>query len=157
IATQIGAQFLEKTRGGKGILLSGLPGVSRGKVAVIGGGVVGTNAAKIALGLGADVTILDLNPARLRELDELFGNQVQTLMSNPLNIAVSLREEYLYVGAVVITGPRAPRLVTESMVKAMKEKSVILDVAIDQGVIFETSDRITTHDNPTYEKQGVIH
>jgi alanine dehydrogenase len=157
IATQIGAKFLENTHGGKGILLSGIPGVKKGKVAVIGGGNVGANAAKIALGLGADVTILDLNPARLRELDEFFGNQVQTMMSNPYNIASAVAEADLVIGAVLIPGTRAPKLVTEEMVQAMKEKSVIVDVAIDQGGIFETSDRITTHDNPTYEKHGVIH
>ncbi|RKQ34692.1 alanine dehydrogenase [Oceanobacillus halophilus] len=157
IATQIGARFLEKTSGGKGILLSGIPGVNRGKVTIIGGGVVGTNAAKIALGLGADVTIIDLSANRLRELDQLFGNQLQTMMSNPFNIAESVSEADLVIGAVLIPGTRAPKLVTESMVKAMKPKSVIVDVAIDQGGIFETSDRITTHDNPTYEKHGVIH
>jgi len=157
IAAQIGAQFLEQPKGGKGILLSGVPGVSRGKVTIIGGGVVGANAAKIAIGLGADVTIIDLNPARLRELDDLFGNQIQTMMSNPLNIAESVAEADLVIGAVLIPGTKAPKLVTESMVKAMKEKSVIVDVAIDQGGIFETSDRITTHDNPTYEKHGVVH
>ncbi|WP_156290576.1 alanine dehydrogenase [Oceanobacillus salinisoli] len=157
IATQIGAQFLEKTRGGKGILLSGIPGVKRGKVTIIGGGVVGTNAAKIALGLGAEVSILDLSPARLRELDELFGNQVNTIMSNPFNIAEAVADSDLVIGAVLIPGTRAPKLVTEEMVKAMKDKAVIVDVAIDQGGIFETSDRITTHDNPTYEKYGVVH
>lgn len=157
IATQIGARFLEKTSGGKGILLSGIPGVSRGKVTIIGGGVVGMNAAKIALGLGADVTIIDLNANRLRELDQLFGNQIQTIMSNPLNIAESVAGADLVIGAVLIPGTRAPKLVKESMVKAMKAKSVIVDVAIDQGGIFETSDRITTHDDPTYEKHGVVH
>ncbi|SDI32079.1 L-alanine dehydrogenase [Alteribacillus persepolensis] len=157
IASQIGAQFLEKPKGGKGILLSGVPGVHRGKVTVIGGGVVGTNAAKIAIGLGADVTILDLNPTRLRELDSLFGNQVKTIMSNPLNIAESVAEADLVIGAVLIPGTKAPKLVSEDMVKAMKHKSVIVDVAIDQGGIFETSGKITTHDNPTYEKHGVVH
>ncbi|HEX7064249.1 MAG TPA: alanine dehydrogenase [Bacillales bacterium] len=157
MASQIGAQFLEKPKGGRGILLSGIPGVSRGKVTVVGGGVVGTNAAKIAMGLGASVTILDLNPGRLRELDDLFGNEINTLMSNPLNIADSVRESDLVIGAVLIPGARAPKLVTEEMIKTMKEGSVIVDVAIDQGGIFETTDKITTHDDPTYNKHGVVH
>ncbi|HEU5141416.1 MAG TPA: alanine dehydrogenase [Bacillales bacterium] len=157
MAAQIGAQFLEKPKGGRGILLSGIPGVSRGKVTVVGGGVVGTNAAKIAMGLGASVTILDLNPGRLRELDDLFGNEINTLMSNPLNIADSVRESDLVIGAVLIPGAKAPKLVTEEMIKTMKEGSVIVDVAIDQGGIFETTDKITTHDDPTYNKHGVVH
>ncbi|MEQ6388686.1 alanine dehydrogenase [Bacillaceae bacterium S4-13-58] len=157
MASQIGAQFLEKTKGGKGILLGGVPGVSRGKVTVIGGGVVGTNAAKIAMGLGADVTIVDLNPDRLRQLDDIFGSSINTLMSNPLNIAEALKESDLVVGAVLIPGAKAPRLVTEEMVQAMTPGSVIVDVAIDQGGIFETTDRITTHDNPTYIKHEVLH
>lgn len=157
MAAQIGAQFLEKQYGGRGILLSGLPGVSRGKVSVIGGGTVGMNAAKIAMGLGASVTILDLNPNRLRELDDLFGNEINTLMSNPLNIAEAVKESDLVIGAVLIPGAKAPRLVTEEMVKSMKKGSVVLDVAIDQGGIFETTDRITTHDDPTYERHGVVH
>ncbi|MBM7554965.1 alanine dehydrogenase [Thalassobacillus pellis] len=157
MATQIGAQFLEKLHGGKGILLGGIPGVKRGKVTVIGGGVVGTNAAKIALGLGADVTIIDLNPERLRQLDDIFGSEINTLMSNPLNIQESLAESDLVIGAVLIPGAKAPKLVTDEMVQAMPMGSVIVDVAIDQGGIFETTDRITTHDNPTYEKHGVVH
>ncbi|ARI79151.1 alanine dehydrogenase [Halobacillus mangrovi] len=157
MASQIGAQFLEKSHGGKGILLGGIPGVRRGRVTVIGGGVVGTNAAKIAMGLGADVTIIDLNPDRLRQLDDIFGSDINTLMSNPLNIQEALAESDLVIGAVLIPGAKAPKLVTEEMVKAMKEGSVIVDVAIDQGGIFETTDRITTHDNPTYEKHGVLH
>lgn len=157
MAAQIGAQFLEKPKGGRGILLSGIPGVSRGKVTIIGGGMVGTNAAKIAIGLGADVTIVDLNPQRLRELDDLFGNQINTLMSNPLNIAEAVKESDLVIGAVLIPGAKAPRLVTEEMVKTMKPGSVIVDVAIDQGGIFETTDRISTHDDPTYVKHGVVH
>lgn len=157
MAAQIGAQFLEKQYGGMGILLSGVPGVKRGKVTVVGGGVVGTNAAKIAAGLGADVTILDLNPERLRELDDIFGNSINTLMSNPMNIAESVAESDLVIGAVLIPGAKAPKLVTEEMIKSMSDGSVIVDVAIDQGGIFETTDRITTHDNPTYEKHGVVH
>ncbi|ABO68718.1 MULTISPECIES: alanine dehydrogenase [Geobacillus] len=157
MAAQIGAQFLEKPYGGKGILLSGVPGVARGKVTIIGGGVVGTNAAKVAVGLGADVTIIDLNADRLRELDDIFGHQITTLMSNPMNIAEAVAEADLVIGAVLIPGARAPKLVTEDMVKAMKPGSVIVDVAIDQGGIVETSDHVTTHDNPTYVKHGVVH
>ncbi|ARI76424.1 alanine dehydrogenase [Halobacillus mangrovi] len=157
MATQVGAQYLEKSYGGKGILLSGVPGVSRGKVVIIGGGIVGTNAAKIAIGLGAHVTILDLNPDRLRELDDQFGSDIQTLMSNPFNIAEAVKEADLVIGAVLIPGAKAPKLVTEDMVKSMKEGSVIVDVAIDQGGNFETVDHITTHDNPIYEKHGVLH
>ncbi|MBN8235265.1 alanine dehydrogenase [Halobacillus kuroshimensis] len=157
MATQIGAQYLEKSYGGMGILLSGVPGVSRGKVVIIGGGIVGTNAAKIAIGLGAQVTILDLNPTRLRELDDQFGSDIQTLMSNPYNIAESVKDADLVIGAVLIPGAKAPKLVSEDMVKSMKEGSVIVDVAIDQGGNFETVDHITTHDDPIYEKHGVLH
>lgn len=157
MSTQIGAQFLEKTRGGKGILLGGVPGVKRGKVTIIGGGVAGTNAAKIAIGFGADVTILDVNPDRLRQLDDIFKQDVQTLMSNPYNIMASVQESDLVIGAVLIPGARAPKLVTKEMIQSMNEGSVVVDIAIDQGGIFETTDRITTHDNPTYEKYGVLH
>lgn len=157
MSVQIGAQFLEKPKGGTGILLGGIPGVKKGKVTIIGGGVVGTNAAKIAIGLGADVTIVDLSPERLRQLDDIFGNDIQTLMSNPMNIADSVKDSDLVIGAVLIPGAKAPKLVTEDMVKAMKPGSVIVDVAIDQGGVFETVDHITTHDNPTYVKHGVVH
>lgn len=157
MAAQIGSQFLQKTNGGKGILLAGVPGVSRGKVTIIGGGVVGTNAAKMAIGLGADVTIIDLSAERLRQLDDIFGNQIQTLMSNSFNIAAAVAEADLLIGAVLIPGAKAPKLVTEEMVKVMKPGSVIVDVAIDQGGIVETVDYITTHDNPTYEKHDVVH
>ena len=157
MSAQIGAQFLEKPKGGLGILLGGVPGVKRGKVTVIGGGVVGTNAAKIAMGLGADVTIMDLSPERMRQLDDIFGTEINTMMSNPLNIAEAVRESDLVIGAVLIPGAKAPKLVTEDMIKDMKAGSVIVDVAIDQGGIFETTDRITTHDNPTYTKHDVVH
>ncbi|WP_347861992.1 alanine dehydrogenase [Salimicrobium sp. PL1-032A] len=157
MATQIGAQYLEKAYGGKGVLLGGIPGVERGNVVVIGGGVVGTNAAKIAIGLGANVTMIDLNPDRLRELDDQFGGDIQTLMSNPMNISNAVAEADLVIGAVLIPGAKAPKLVTEDMVKAMKEGSVIVDVAIDQGGNFETVDHVTTHDDPIYEKHGVLH
>jgi alanine dehydrogenase len=157
MAPQIGSQFLEKVYGGKGILLSGVPGVRRGKVTIIGGGTAGTNAAKIAVGLGADVTILDVNPDRLRQLDDIFGTDLTVLMSNPYNIAESVKNSDLVIGAVLIPGARAPKLVTEEMIKEMSPGSVVVDIAIDQGGIFETTDKITTHDNPTYEKHGVIH
>lgn len=157
MSAQIGAQFLEKSKGGKGILLGGVPGVKPGKVTIIGGGVVGTNAAKIAVGLGADVTIMDLSADRLRQLADIFGSSLKTLMSNPFNIAEEVAASDLVIGAVLIPGAKAPRLVTEEMVKTMKPGSVIVDVAIDQGGIVETIDRITTHDNPTYEKHGVLH
>ncbi|MGG3448759.1 alanine dehydrogenase [Domibacillus aminovorans] len=157
MAAQIGAQFLEKQEGGKGILLGGVPGVKKGKVAVIGGGMVGMNAAKIAVGLGADVTIIDLSADRLRQLEDVFGSSIQTLMSNPFNVAEAVRESDLVIGAVLIPGAKAPKLVTEEMVKSMSDGSVIVDVAVDQGGIFETVDRITTHDNPTYIKHGVVH
>lgn len=157
MSTQIGAQFLEKIHGGGGILLGGIPGVSRGKVTIVGGGVAGTNAAKVAVGMGADVTILDLNPERLRQLDDLFGKDVQTLISNPLNIAQSVEKSDLVIGAVLIPGAKAPKLITEDMIKSMKPGSVVVDIAIDQGGIFETSDRITTHDAPTYVKHDVVH
>jgi len=157
MATQIGAQYLEKHGGGKGILLGGVSGVPRAKVTVIGGGIAGTNAAKIAVGMGADVTIIDVNPERLRQLEDIFGRDVQTLMSNPFNIAESVRTSDLVIGAVLIPGAKAPKLVTEEMVKTMQPGSVVIDIAIDQGGIFETSDRVTTHDNPIYVKHGVVH
>ncbi|WP_174732688.1 alanine dehydrogenase [Mesobacillus harenae] len=157
MAAQIGAQFLEKVHGGKGILLSGVPGVKRGKVTIIGGGVAGTNAAKMAIGLGAQVTIVDLSPDRLRQLDDIFGTDVTTLMSNPFNIAEAVKESDLVIGAVLIPGAKAPKLVSEEMIQSMNPGSVVVDIAIDQGGIFATTDRITTHDNPTYEKYGVVH
>ncbi len=157
MATQIGAQFLEKVHGGKGILLAGVPGVNRGKVTIIGGGVAGTNAAKMAIGLGASVTIIDLSPDRLRQLDDIFGSDVTTLMSNHYNIAEEVKSSDLVIGAVLIPGAKAPKLVTEEMIQSMSPGSVVVDIAIDQGGIFETTDRITTHDKPTYEKHGVVH
>ncbi|MBS4208772.1 alanine dehydrogenase [Bacillus sp. FJAT-50079] len=157
MAAQVGAQFLEKIHGGSGILLSGVPGVQRGKVTVIGGGIAGTNAAKMAIGLGAHVTILDVNPDRLRQLDDLFGTDVTVLMSNPYNIAEAVAEADLVIGAVLIPGAKAPKLVSEEMVKAMKPGSVIVDIAIDQGGIFETANTTTTHADPTFVKHGVVH
>lgn len=157
MSIQIGAQFLEKPKGGKGILLGGVPGVHPANVTIIGGGIVGTNAAKMALGLGANVTIVDLNPDRLRYLDDIFRGSINTVMSNSFNIAQSVKEADLVIGAVLIPGARAPKLVTEEMVKTMTQGSVIVDVAIDQGGSIETIDRVTTHSEPTYEKHGVVH
>ncbi|MES1965501.1 alanine dehydrogenase [Psychrobacter sp. AH5] len=157
MSTQIGAQFLQKFYGGKGILLGGVPGVQKGRVTIIGGGVSGTEAAKIAIGLRADVTILDLDPKRLKELSEMFGNNVQTLISNKVNIANSVEASDLVIGAVLIPGAATPKLVTEEMIEAMDDGGVIIDIAIDQGGVFETTDRITTHDDPTYIKHGIVH
>ncbi|MCU9614204.1 alanine dehydrogenase [Caldibacillus lycopersici] len=157
MSVQVGAQFLEKVYGGKGILLSGVPGVQRANITIIGGGVAGTNAAKMAIGFGANVTILDINIERLRQLDDLFHKEITTLMSNSFNIAAAVKNADLVIGAVLIPGAKAPKLVTEEMVKEMKNGSVIVDIAIDQGGIFETTDRVTTHDNPTYTKHGVVH
>ena len=157
MSTQIGAQFLQSFYGGKGMLLGGVPGVKKGSVTIIGGGVSGTEAAKIAVGLHASVTILDLDPKRLKQLSEMFGNNVQTLISNKVNIAESVRNSDLVIGAVLIPGAATPKLVTEEMVKDMADGGVIIDIAIDQGGLFETTDRITTHDKPTYTKHGIIH
>lgn len=157
MSVQIGARFLEKPQGGKGILLGGVPGVPPAEVVIIGGGVVGTNAAKMALGLGARVTIFDNNADRLRFLDDIFGGRVLTLMSNSYNIAQAVKNSDLLIGAVLVPGARAPHLVTEDMVKTMSQDSVIVDVAIDQGGSIETIDRVTTHDDPVYEKYGIKH
>ena len=157
MATQLGAQYLEKINGGKGILLGGISGVKRGNVVIIGGGVVGTNAAKQAVGLGANVTIFDLNPIRLKQLSELFGNHANVLMSNPLDIAASIKDADLAVGSVLIPGAKAPVLVTEEMVRSMEPGSVIVDVAIDQGGNFATSEKVMTHDDPVFVKHGVLH
>jgi alanine dehydrogenase len=157
MAIQIGAQLLEKPYGGKGVLLGGVPGVTPANVTIIGGGIVGTNAAKMAIGLGAGVTIIEKSAQRLREIDDAFNGRVRTLMSNPFNIANSVAKADLLIGAVLIPGARAPHLVTEEMVKAMTPGSVIVDVAIDQGGSIATIDRVTTHSNPIYVKHGVVH
>ena len=157
MSIQIGAQFLEKPHGGRGILLGGVPGVTPANVTIVGGGIVGLNAAKMAMGMGADVTILDVRNARLRYLDDIFGMRIKTLMSNSYNIAQAVAGADLLIGAVLIPGAKAPKLVTEEMVKAMQPGSVIVDVAIDQGGSVETVDHVTTHAEPTYEKFGVIH
>jgi alanine dehydrogenase len=156
MAIQVGAACLEKERGGKGVLLGGVPGVRRGKVAIIGGGVVGTNAAKMAIGLGADVRILDVDLERLRYLDDIFGGHVTTLFSDPATIRDSALWADLLVGGVLVTGARAPRLVSKSLVEEMEDGSVIVDVAVDQGGCIETC-RPTTHQDPTYEVGGVVH
>ncbi|MGE6896672.1 alanine dehydrogenase [Priestia flexa] len=157
MSVQIGVHFLEKLQGGKGILLGGVPGVKPANVVIVGGGVVGTNAAKMALGLGANVTILDINPDRLRQLDDLFGGRVQTVISNSFHITEEVKKADLLIGAVLIPGAKAPQLVKESMIKEMEPGSVVVDVAIDQGGSIETIDHITTHDQPTYVKHGVVH
>ncbi len=157
MAPQVGAHFLEKPQGGRGVLLAGVPGVPPGEVVIIGGGTVGTNAARVALGLGAQVVVIDINPARLAYIDEIFGGRVVTLMSNEHNIAAAVRRADILIGAVLIPGAKAPHLVTDEMVKTMKPGSVIVDVAIDQGGSVATIDHITTHTNPTYVKYGVVH
>ena len=156
MAVQVGAHFLEKTQGGRGVLLGGVPGVRRGRVTVIGAGTVGRAATQIAVGMGADVYLIDLDQRRLVDVDERFGNRITTLMSNHDNIWGSVIESHLVIGAVLIPGASAPRLVTAQMVREMKVGSVIVDVAIDQGGCVETS-RPTTHQQPTYLVDGVIH
>lgn len=156
MATQIGAFYLQKNHGGKGILLGGVTGVHRAKVSIIGGGVVGTNAAKMAVGLGADVTMLDVNTARLEYLDDIFQGRLTTLYSNVKNIEESVTQSDLVVGAVLVTGHKAPRLVTREMISKMSKGSVVVDVAVDQGGCIETC-RPTSHVNPVYEVDGVIH
>lgn len=157
MAVQIGATLLENPHGGRGVLLGGVPGVMPADVVIIGGGVVGLNAAKIAFGMGANVTILDLNLNRLRYFDDIFHGKIKTLMSNSSNIELCATYADLLIGAVLIPGAKAPSLVTEDIVKKMKKGSVIVDVAIDQGGIVETIDRVTTHENPVFEKHGVMH
>jgi alanine dehydrogenase len=156
MAVQVGAKCLEKELGGYGILLGGVPGVERATVTIIGGGVVGRNAAKIAVGMGANVRILDINLERLAYIDDIFGSSVTTLMSNHVNIVESANMSDLLIGAVLIPGAKAPKLLTRSMLARMKEGAVIVDVAIDQGGCIETS-RPTTHDNPTFVVDGVVH
>jgi len=157
MSVQIGAQMLEKPWGGKGILLGGVPGVESGQVVIIGGGIVGTNAAKMAIGMGARVTIIDKSGDRLAYLDDIFGGRVMTVMSNSYNIAKWVAKADLLVGAVLVPGAKAPKLVSAEMVKTMEAGSVIVDVAIDQGGSVETIDRVTTHSDPTYTKYGVVH
>jgi alanine dehydrogenase len=156
MAVQIGAQYLEAQNGGRGILLSGVPGVAPANVTIIGGGVVGTNAAKIALGMGATVTIIDKSLPRLRELDDIFNGQLITLASDPWTIGESLKHADLLIGAVLIPGAAAPKLVKRGMIAKMKRGAVAVDVAIDQGGCFETS-HATTHTDPIYFVDNVLH
>ncbi|MDP2681738.1 MAG: alanine dehydrogenase [Deltaproteobacteria bacterium] len=156
IAVQVGAYYLMKAHGGKGILLAGVPGVEKGKVAIIGGGVVGTNSAKMAIGLGAEVVIINNSLERLRYLDDIFGGKVKTLASNSYNIEKAVTEADLVIGAVLITGAKAPHLVTRDMIRRMKKGSVIVDVSVDQGGCVETI-KPTSHSDPVYEVDGIIH
>jgi alanine dehydrogenase len=156
LAVQEGAKYLEKEYGGRGILIGGVPGVQRGCVAVLGGGVVGTNAAKIAVGMGAQVTVLDINPKRLAYLDDIFGSSLTTLYATEANIERALRESDIVIGAVLVTGEKAPKLITRRHLALMQPGAVIVDVAIDQGGCAETS-RPTTHDDPIYIVDGIVH
>ncbi len=156
MAPQEGAKYLESTMGGRGVLLGGVPGTEPVDVVIIGGGIVGTNAAKIAAGLGAKVTILDSNLYRLRYLEDVMPKNVVTVMSNPYNILKSISKADLVIGAVLIPGARAPHLVTRDMLKSMKPRSVIIDVSVDQGGCVETC-KPTTHENPTYVVEGIVH
>jgi len=156
MSVQVGASYLEKERGGRGILLGGVPGVPPAHVAILGGGVVGTNAARIALGFGAKTTLIDVNLHRLRELDDIFNGRLYTLASNSYNIAHVTCEADLVIGAVLIPGATAPKLVTRAMVAQMKKGAVIVDVAIDQGGCVETA-RPTSHSNPSFVVDGVVH
>jgi alanine dehydrogenase len=156
MSVQVGASYLEKEKGGRGILLGGVPGVPPAHVTILGGGIVGTNAARIALGFGAKTTLIDVNLNRLRELEDIFGGRLYTLASNSYNIAQATREADLVIGGVLIPGATAPRLVTREMVSKMKPGAVIVDVAIDQGGCVETA-KPTSHSNPSYIVDGVVH
>jgi alanine dehydrogenase len=156
MSVQAGASALEKEHGGRGILLGGVPGVMPGKVAVIGGGVVGFNAAQVAVGMGADVTILDRDPEALERLGIHFESRAKTRFSNRANIAVCVAEADLVIGAVLVPGAAAPKLVTRDMLGTMKPGAVLVDVAIDQGGCFETS-HPTTHSHPTFVVDGIVH
>jgi alanine dehydrogenase len=156
MSIQVGAYYLQKPNGGRGELLGGVPGVLPSNVVIIGGGTVGTNAAKMAVGLGARVTIIDLDAERLRYLDDIFFGQIETLMSNPLNIEDSVSKADLLIGAVLVVGAEAPKLISRRMVGSMKPGSVLVDVAVDQGGCVETT-RPTTHSHPTFVVEGVVH
>ena len=156
MSVQVGASYLERERGGRGILLGGVPGVPPAHVCIIGGGIVGTNAARIALGFGAKTTLIDVNLNRLRELEDIFGGRLYTLASNSYNVAHATHEADLVIGGVLIPGTTAPKLVTRGMVAQMKKGAVIVDVAIDQGGCVETA-RPTSHSNPSYVVDGVVH
>ena len=156
MSVQVGAHYLEKEPGGRGILLGGVPGVAPAKVAILGGGVSGVNAAQMALGMRADVTIYDINNDRLAELDMFFSSQIKTAFASKAAIAQAVQEAELVIGAVLVPGAAAPKLVTRNMLKTMKRGSVLVDIAIDQGGCFETS-HPTTHQDPVFEVDGVIH
>ena len=156
MAVQVGAQYLEKMNGGRGVLLGGVPGVPAARVVIIGGGVVGTNAAKMAVGMGAQVTIVDRNLDRLRELDDIFLSKISTLASSAYAIHGAISEADLIIGAVLVPGAAAPRLVTREMLRDVPNGAVVVDVAVDQGGCIETT-RPTTHSNPTYYEEGVLH
>ncbi len=156
MSVQVGAHYLEKEQGGRGVLLGGVPGVAPARVAILGGGVSGVNAAQMATGLRADVTIYDISNERLAELDMHFGSQIKTAYASRAAIAAAVAKAHLVIGAVLVPGAAAPKLVTREMLKTMKRGSVLVDIAIDQGGCFETS-RATTHDDPVYEEEGVIH
>ncbi len=156
MATQVGATCLEKERGGKGLLLGGVPGTRRGKVVILGGGVVGTHAASIAVGMGAHVTVLDVDGTRMSYLEDIYGASVETLYSNPSNIEEAVSRADLVIGAVLVAGAKAPKLVDEDMIKRMQPGSVVVDVAVDQGGCIATC-RPTSHDHPTFELHGVVH
>jgi alanine dehydrogenase len=156
MSVQEGAKYLERHEGGRGVLLAGVPGVAPGQVTVVGGGTVGTNAAKIAVGLGAAVTVIDVNPARLRQVDDLFQGRVRTLMSSEYAIADMAMRSDLVIGAALVPGARAPRLLTREMIAGMSKGAVVVDVAIDQGGCVETS-RPTSHSQPTFCVDGVVH
>jgi alanine dehydrogenase len=150
MATQVGAFYLQKDKGGMGILLGGVTGVRRGRVVVIGGGIVGTNAAQMAVGLGADVTVIDVNRDRLEYLDHVFAGRIQTMYSNTQNIEREVERADLVVGAVLLAGAKAPTLVSKDMISSMSDGSVVVDVAVDQGGCIETC-KPTSHTNPTFE------
>jgi alanine dehydrogenase len=156
MAVQVGAHYLEKEQGGRGILLGGVPGVAPAKVAILGGGVSGLNAAQMAVGLRADVTIYDISNDRLAELDTHFGNSIKTAYASQAAIAAAVANAHLVIGAVLVPGAAAPKLVTRDMLKTMKRGSVLVDIAIDQGGCFETS-HATTHADPVFVEEGVIH
>jgi alanine dehydrogenase len=156
MATQEGAVFLEKPKGGRGMLLGGIPGVQPAKVLILGGGIVGVNAAKIAAGMGADTTIMDINMPRLRYLDDVMPENIHTFFSTEANIRSLLPSVDLIIGAVLKPGAKAPNLITRDMLKEMRPGTVLVDVAIDQGGCFETS-KVTTHSNPTFDAHGVTH
>lgn len=156
MSVQVGATYLEKMNGGRGILLGGVPGVPAANVVIIGGGIVGTEAAKMAVGLGAKVTIIDKNLDRLRELDDIFLSKVQTLASSRFAIEEAISHADLVIGAVLVVGASAPKLVTRDMLRLIPNGAVLVDVAVDQGGCFETT-HATTHSNPTYYEEGVLH